>query len=93
MSNIKIFGDIYSSLSNSCQNSAQELQCPLQVGCKNVVVLVAGLPGMEFFSHSMGLSPSFSAPSTDCSDQAENKITYNLSVFEHDTAPAVGIIS
>ena len=54
--------------------------------CKNVLV-VAGVPGMEFFSHSMGLSPSLSAPSTDCSDQAENKITYNLSIFQHETAP------
>ena len=34
------------------------------------------VPGMEFFSHSIGLSPSFSTPSADCNDQAENKIKY-----------------
>ena len=31
------------------------------------------VPGMEFFSHSMGLSPGFSAPRTDWSDQAETR--------------------
>lgn len=44
----------------------------------------ACLPGMEFFSHSIGLSPSFSAPRTDWSDQAEtrrDKITDNLQLL------------
>ena len=47
-------------------------------GCLMVV------PGMEFFSHSIGLSPSFSTPSADCNDQAENKIKYYKIIFKED---------